>query len=177
MSAAALRPSSAVYREEQNFDWRVYATLSALSISTLVVFAIVRNRVPALDAAGHSAIYAWPFAIGVSVVAPINLVFWILRMTTEVAPGEIRVWFGRVPTFRRSICTAAITRVEVVRFRPIRDHAGWGIRHARDGSLVFSARGDRGVRLEFVDGATVILGSQTPDLLAAAIDNEVNPCG
>ena len=175
MSAAALRSSSAVYREEQNFDWRVYATITALSLSTLVIFALVRDRVPALDAAGRSALYAWPFAIGVSVVAPINLVFWILRMTTEVAPGEIRVWFGRVPTFRRAIATAAITRVEVVRFRPIRDHAGWGIRHSRDGALVFSARGDRGVRLDFADGSIIILGSQKPELLAAAIDREVQP--
>ena len=175
MSAVVLIPSSVIYREEQNFDWRVYATIAGLSLVSLATFAAVRDRVPALDAVGTSALLAWPFAIGVGLLLPVNFVFWILHMTTEVASGEVRIWFGWLPSFRRSIVIAAITRVEVVRFRPVRDHGGWGICHTRDGARVFSARGERGVRLDFADGSIIIIGSQKPELLAGAIDAQVHP--
>ena len=64
-------------------------------------------------------------------VLPPVLVVGVLRMTTEVAPGVVRVWFGWVPTYRRLIDLSTVLRIEVIQYRPLRDYGGWGIRVAQ----------------------------------------------
>ncbi len=103
------------------------------------------------------------------------LVVGVLRMTTEVSPGAVRVWFGWVPTFRRSVDLSSVTRLEVIQYRPLRDYGGWGIRYGRDGERILNARGDRGVRLHFADGQRLVIGSQNPELLASALERARRP--
>ncbi len=55
-------------------------------------------------------------------------------------------------------------------YRPIADYGFWGIRAGRDGERALIARGNRGVRLELTDGTRLLIGSQRPEALAAALD-------
>ena len=55
-----------------------------------------------------------------------------------------------------------------VRYRPLREFGGWGIRGTRRHGA-YNARGDAGVRLELADGSTFLIGSQEPERLEAAI--------
>ena len=107
-----------------------------------------------------------PLALAVGLIVPSVLVMGVLRMTTEVTPAELRVWFGWIPTYRKAVPIGAITAMEVVRYRPIRECGGWGIRNGPDGERVLNARGDRGVRLQLQDGTRLLIGSQRPDDLA-----------
>ena len=93
----------------------------------------------------------------------------VLRMTTEVTPTEVRVWFGWVPIYRREIPIAGIRRVEPTKFRPIADYGFWGVRANRDGQRALITRGDKGARIELVDGSTVLIGSQHSEEQAMAI--------
>ena len=113
--------------------------------------------------------------IAVGFGLPLLLVVGVLRMTTEVTPTDVRVWFGWVPTYRRVVPIAAIRRVEVVSYRPIPDYGGWGIRPGRDGERVLNARGNRGVRLDLTDGSRLLIGSQRPEELALAIEGALRP--
>ena len=63
-----------------------------------------------------------------------------------------------------------IRSIEVVTYRPIADYGFWGIRTGRDGERALIARGNRGVRLELADGTRLLIGSQRPEALAAAMD-------
>lgn len=174
-SVYALFVPSAIYREEQRFGWWVYALL-ALIVVLAWTFLIVRKdqgagaQVP-LDPG------RWEFSIGVTLglAIPAILVVGVLKMTTEVRPTDLRVWFGWIPTYRRAVSLSEIQRVEVVRYRPLRDCRGWGIRCAVDGTRVLSARGDQGVRLTFLDGSRLLIGSQDPENLAAAIEGATRP--
>lgn len=74
------------------------------------------------------------------------------------------------PYYRRSMLIGDIRSVDVVTYRPISDFGFWGIRSGRDGERALIARGNRGVRLELSDGSKLLIGSQRPELLAAAID-------
>jgi hypothetical protein len=102
-------------------------------------------------------------------------VIGVLRMTTEVTPTDLRVWFGWVPTYRRFVAIGTIQRIEVVSYRPLIDYGGWGIRSGRDGERVLNARGNRGVRLELTDGSRLLIGSQRPEVLALAIERALRP--
>ena len=70
--------------------------------------------------------------------------------------------------YRTSIPIADLARAEAVAYRPIREYGGWGIRgFGRRRAL--NMRGDRGVLLHRKDGSTILVGSQKPRELLAAL--------
>ena len=102
-------------------------------------------------ARGH--IWSPEFVLGLALGLGLLMVVIILllHMTTEVTPTDLRVWFGWIPTYRRSVLVTTIVRLEVVSYRPVADYWGWGIRSGRDGERVLIARGNRGVRIDLAD--------------------------
>jgi len=171
--ATALHPPTAIYREEQNFGWWVYALLAVMLLLTWAGtgrhHAVVADPAPPVHRLGLEV----PVGLAVGLTLPAVLVVGVLRMTTEVTPIGVRVWFGWLPTFRRSVPISAIQRLEVVRYRPIRDTWGWGVRRGPDDELVLNARGDRGVRLHLADGSRLLIGSQRPEALASALHRAI----
>jgi hypothetical protein len=122
MSSVTLQPAAAVYREEQYFDWRVYALIALVGVLTGI--GLLRGRV-------WSREVALGLVIGVAFL--IFVVLFLLHMTTEVAPAGLRVWFGWAPNYPRLIPIDTIRKVEVVNYRPIADYGFWGARSGRDG--------------------------------------------
>jgi len=151
-----------IYREEQYFDWRIYAFIALAEM--LTGLSLLRGRAWSLD-------FGLGLAIGMGLV--LVVIILLLHMTTEVTPSDLRVWFGWLPTYRRSVPIESIRSVEVVTYRPIAEYGFWGIRSGRDGERALIARGNRGVRLELTDGSKLLIGSQRPELLAATIDRSL----
>jgi hypothetical protein len=164
MSSVTLQPPAAVYREEQYFDWRVYALIAVVGLLTGV--GLLRGRI-------WSSEVAIGLVIGVAFL--LFVVLFILHMTTEVAPTGVCVWFGWAPNYPRTVPLHTIQSVEVVTFRPVTDYGFWGVRRGRDGERAFIARGVRGVRLELIDGTRVLIGSQQPEALASVLDHALRP--
>ncbi len=175
MAVASFQPAVVVYREEQNFDWRVYA-VAALAEGFVGLTLAWFSRGGHIPGAGGSFN---ELALGLLAIAglclPPLIVVGLLRMTTEVTPTDLRVWFGWIPTYRRFVAVGTIRRIEVVTYRPLLDYGGWGIRTGRDGERVLNARGNRGVRLELIDGSRLLIGSQRPEALANAIEDALRP--
>ncbi len=162
-SVATLQPATAVFREEQYFDWRVYALIA--SVEVLTGLALLHRN-------------AWSLEVLLGLVVGIGLgmllVLFLLHMTTEVTPTVVRVWFGWVPVYRRVLPTGELRRVEIVTFHPFSDYA-WGIRSGRDGERALIARGNRGVRIELTGGSFLVIGSQRPEELAIVLENALRP--
>jgi hypothetical protein len=170
VAVASFQPAAVVYREEQNFDWRAYALVFATEVFLLMVIYWQFQNAPALGAFNKLDAVELPLGITACVTMPVFLVIGFLRMTTEVTPTDLRVWFGWVPTYRRVVPAGTIVRLEVVSYRPFADCWGWGIRTGRDGERVLNARGNRGVRIELSDGSRLLVGSQRPEALAIALE-------
>jgi hypothetical protein len=170
-TVATMRPAAIVFREEQYFDWRVYALIATLELLAGLVLVWWTRR---WDFVAGLLAHKWTleFSLGAAVglALPMLLAICLLQMTTEVTPAEVRVWFGWVPIYRRVVSIADIRRYQVVQYRPIVDYGGWGIRAGRDGERVLNARGNRGVRLELTDGTKLLIGSQRPEELAETIE-------
>ena len=176
MSSVYVLPvPSAIYREEQRFGWWVYTLLTLIVVLAWTLLIVRKDQAPGAQVPLDTG--RWEFSIGVTfgLALPAILVVGVLKMTTEVRPTDLRVWFGWIPTYRRAVPLGEIQTVEVVRYRPLRDCRGWGIRCAFDGTRVLSARGDRGVRLTFLDGSRLMIGSQDPENLASAIEGTIHP--
>ena len=70
-----------------------------------------------------------------------------------------------VPDFAERDCRGAIDYVQ-----PISDYGGFGVRWGWDGSMIFNARGDRGVEIVLKRGKRIVVGSQRSTDLERAID-------
>lgn len=92
--------------------------------------------------------------------------FATLRLITEVQADSIQVRFA--PMRPRRIPMEQIVAAEVRELRPIRDFGGWGLRYGR-GTKAYLARGSRGVYLRMASGRDIVIGSQQPEELEAAI--------
>lgn len=102
-------------------------------------------------------------------VLPLGLAFNLLCLRTTVSETRLSVSFGALfPLYRRTIATADIASSEAVTYSPLAEYGGWGIKWGRSG-LALNARGDRGVRLTLRDGRRILVGSQRPEELAAAL--------
>jgi hypothetical protein len=172
VSIASLRPAAVVYREEQHFAWWIYAIL--LLMALLAVLPPVWSNAQPPMALGRWGVEI-PLVLLIGLSVPTVLVLGVLRMTTEVTPTDVRVWFGWIPTYRRYVALGSIDRIEVVHYRPIADYGFWGVRSGRDGEHALCARGNRGVRLFLNDGTRLLIGSQRPEALAIAVEKALRP--
>lgn len=165
-SVATMRPAATLFHEEQYFDWRVYTLIGAIEIAIglCLLWWTYRAEPAALMARAWNLDFVLGLGLGLGL--PLLLTPFILHMTTEATPDLLTVWYGWVPIYRRSVAIADLRSCEVVEYRPIADHGGWGVRTSRDGERVLTARGDRGVRLLFADGGRLLVGSQRADELA-----------
>ena len=91
-SVVTLQPATAIFREEQYFDWRVYALIASLEVLT---------GLGLLHQTAWSIELLMGLIVGIGLV--MFLVFFLLHMTTEVTPTDVRVWFGWVPVYRRVV--------------------------------------------------------------------------
>ncbi|MGE3820282.1 MAG: hypothetical protein AB7I30_12750 [Isosphaeraceae bacterium] len=177
MAVASFQPAAMVFREEQNFDWRAYALVLLVEVAvSLTLFWLYQRGHDPFANDGLRGVGLSLFALG-GLAAPMLVTVGLLRMTTEVTPTDVRVWFGWVPTYRRFMSLGQIQKIEVVSFRPFWDYGGWGIRSRRDGERALIAKGNRGVRLELVDGTRLLIGSQRPEALAVAIERALQSGG
>jgi hypothetical protein len=109
----------------------------------------------------------WTYAL-MALVLLVLLSVITLRQVTRVEPGAVTVRYGFL--YRTSIPTSDIRMAEAVQYRPVRDYGGWGIR-GMGSRRALNTRGNRGVLLTRNDGSTLLIGSQRPRDLLAALAN------
>ena len=56
-----------------------------------------------------------------------------------------------------------------MRYRPLRDYGGWGIRYGRNGKA-YNISGNKGLMIEFRNGKRLMLGSREPEVLKMSIE-------
>jgi hypothetical protein len=107
----------------------------------------------------------WTYAL-MALVVFVILSILTVRQVTRVEPGSVTISYGFL--YRTSIPTSDIRLAEAVQYRPVRDYGGWGIRGTRS-RRALNTRGDRGVLLTRANGSTLLIGSQKPRELLAAL--------
>ena len=157
---ASERNDAMLYREVQRF-W-LNRLLLAIDIC-LVVLTVALAVLPAALPTGADR--GWAL---VGLGAPLLLTLASLK--TEVSSnGVLYVGFHPIRRGRRAIAVREIERAEAVTYSPVGEFGGFGWRIGRGGSRAYNVAGNRGVRLDMVGGTSLVIGSQRPDALAAAI--------
>jgi hypothetical protein len=110
----------------------------------------------------------WGWIGALAIVVAVGALLFAARLETRVEDDALVVRFFPFHLRPRRFEWRRIASAEAVRYRPIRDYGGWGVRWGPAGRAL-NVRGDRGVRIVFTDGARLLVGSQRADELAEAI--------
>jgi hypothetical protein len=90
-----------------------------------------------------------------------------LKQTVEVHPDAVTV--QTTPVSRYVIPYRDIVRVEALTRSALRNYTNQAIGSGQGTHTAYTVMGDKGVELERADGSFILLGSERPEELAAAI--------
>ncbi|UUX92130.1 hypothetical protein [Methanoplanus endosymbiosus] len=94
--------------------------------------------------------------------------FIVLKLEINVNDNCLRFRFYPIHIKWKEIALSEISAAEEVKFRPIMEYGGWGIRFRR-GIKAYIMKGNEGVMLTFADGKQILLGSQKTGMLLEAM--------
>ena len=102
-----------------------------------------------------------------------GLFVYYLRLDTTIHQDGVYIKFK--PFHRKWIIFPfeKITQAKPVTYKPIRDYGGWGIRYGSKGKA-YNVSGNKGVLLEFTESKPILIGSQKPQDLSAAINKHLS---
>lgn len=103
---------------------------------------------------------------GIALAVGVTVLIYMARLRVRVDAEGLHVRF--FPFVKKDIPLEEIARWEARTYRPILEYGGWGIRCGWKG-MAYNVSGNRGVQLEFTNGKRLLIGSQRPEELAAAI--------
>jgi len=150
---------------EESTPWPVWA--AALVWAGFLVPAVLLGR-EALDRLGggdpggallHGA------GAAALLLGPVVTRLLLGRLQVRVTRTSLLLVFGYLPFVQRLVPFEDIRRMEAVRYSPLRDFGGWGIRWGGPGRKAWTMRGDRALRLTLRDGSELYVGSDDPERL------------
>jgi hypothetical protein len=143
------------FREEQRFRQPWLMVLMAASTLVAAWAGQITN--------------AGPWAVVAALALPVVIWAWLwsMKLVTEVRPEGLYVRF-RMLWPEQVIPYHRIVKAEAKRYRPILEYGGWGVRGMAP-VRAFNVSGNRGVLLSLSNGRSLMIGSQLPDQLAAAL--------
>jgi len=95
-------------------------------------------------------------------------------LTVRVRESGLLLHLGSVPLVCRTVPFDEIESLQAVRYHPLREFGGWGIRGVGK-RKAWTARGDRAVALQLTGGRELLVGSDHPqrleDRIRAALES------
>ncbi len=156
-----MRSDQAMYRERTPWPWwvnaLVYGGFVAAALPILAGWGGTERPMP------HRLLLATGLLLGAVLIQVIAG-----GTTVLVQRRGIHVFLGTVPVFSKRVAYSDIRWIESVRYRPIKEFGGWGLR-GFGAKQAWTARGDRALVLHLLDGRDIYLGSDHPDRLAQRV--------
>jgi hypothetical protein len=157
--------SRPVFREVQRFPLRRIALALASPpcfMLGLLIWQVMLGHTWGKHPMSNADVVGWTVFLWL-----IYLRLITVRLVTEVRKGELIVRMRGLWRLRR-VPLDRIQSVKTIKHDIARDYGGYGIRSTREGKA-YVASGGRGVRVTLDKGEKLVVGSQLPDELAAAI--------
>jgi len=151
---------------EEATPWPTWAAL--LVTAVFLVPAVLTAREAFALGSGADAVARAGTAVLLA-FAPVTL--WLLfgQLHVRVTRTGVVLRFGAFPLLQRVVALSDIEAVEAVRYSPLGEFGGWGIRWGLGGKRAWSIQGNQAVRLTLQGGKLLYVGSQNPERLASRI--------
>lgn len=156
-----------LFRESQRFRqawlWLIVLLIGGGMWIILIMHMVRPNTPDGYWSVLTSLAVAW---LVMGVIFPVSL--WLFELRVEVRRDALYYRFVPLHLRTHSIAIGDIAGFEARTYRPILEYGGWGIRYGLHGRA-YNVSGNRGVQLTLADGKRILIGSQRPDELAAAL--------
>ena len=161
-----VRENDIVFREVQRFGvgFRWLFVLLMLAM----VGAVFSGTVNIIQGSFDALRLIISIALGVVLPLGIAALFFTAKLETEVRSDGLHVRYFPFHLDFRRFETKDIGECYARTYKPLLEYGGWGIRCGFKGRA-YNVSGNQGVQLVFNDGKRLLIGSQKPDELEAAI--------
>ncbi len=159
------------FREEQNFRRVWWVMLLMLGMAAMMWWGLIEQIVlgqPWGNNPGPDWM-VWLSWLLFGVGMPIFFL-WI-KLDVSVTTNHIQIRYK--PFANRSIAYTDIDRIQARTYSPIKEYAGWGVKGWSSKKIAYNVSGNQGVEIFLADGRTIMIGSQKPQKLAAAIEAQL----
>jgi hypothetical protein len=158
-----------IYREEQRFAlWlRVVLVLSMALAAGLSILPL--TKIPAGQWRGNIGEIVLLFTAVVILPIGIGILFWLLKLETEVRPDGLYVRYFPFHIKFKRFGADDLSEYYARKYRPIWEYGGWGIRYSFGKGKAYNVSGNKGVQLVFKSGKRLLIGSQRAEELEEAI--------
>ena len=139
--------------------WPRWVEVLMTSVMAMICYAVLAGW------GGPPAPFPQRLTVVVLIVACVVAVKLVVAgLTVLVRERGIVLHLGSVPLVRRTIPFTEIESLQAVRYHPIREFGGWGIRGAGK-RKAWTAHGDHAVALQLTGGRELLVGSDHPQRL------------
>lgn len=163
--------NSLIFREVQTFSsWlRLLLVLSMALAVAISGFALRETITQPKTPNVFVPILLTAITMAIPIAAAI--LFLIIKLETEVRSDGLYVRFYPIHIRYKKFTADNLQQYYTRRYRPILKYGGWGIRYGfGNKGKAYNVSGNKGVQLVLKNGRKLLIGSQRPDELVAAID-------
>jgi hypothetical protein len=99
----------------------------------------------------------------------LTILFWMAKLETQVCSDGLYVRFFPLHIDFKKFAFEDISEYYAREYRPLLEYGGWGIRYGFSGKA-YNVSGKEGLQIIFKTGKKLLIGSQKPRELVAAIN-------
>jgi hypothetical protein len=169
MSQNGSESNSVLFFEEQRMRqkwvWLIVGIVTAIGWAAFIQQIVFGNPVGNRPAPNY---VVWLVFILFGIGMP--WLMYSLKLITRVQPSQVVVRFR--PLLTRRFPIEDIVSCAARTYRPMREFGGWGLRFSPKYGRAYNMHGNRGVQLVLKQGRKILIGSQRPEDLAEAINQQ-----
>jgi len=160
-----------IFREVQTFGSTLRWLLVVLMGLSVAIFAIALWETITNPKTTNTFVSTLLSMIAMAIPIAVTILFFILKLETEVRTDGLYVRFYPMHIRFRKFAGQDLAEHYPRTYKPIREYGGWGIKCSFTGKgKAYNVSGNQGVQLILTNGKKLLIGSQQPDDLTAAID-------
>ena len=111
-----------------------------------------------------------PYLVTGFIAFGLPILFWQMRLITRLTDEGIYVRFIPFHLKEQFYPWDSIESAQVRTYSPLREYGGWGIKYGFNGQgKVYNVSGNQGLQLIFKSGEKLLIGTQKPDEIQAAV--------
>lgn len=135
----------------------------------IVFWGTMLAAMAAVTFAGHEAHEDKVLQVFVLAVVAMAIQWVVAGLSVKLYHDDLVVGLGLAAWISKRVPYKEIERLESVRYHPILEFGGWGVRFGASGKRAWTARGERAVVLHLREGLHLYVGSDDPHRLEARI--------
>lgn len=132
-----------LFEENQKFNqWWIWSILIIIPILSLIPF-------------DDEGIKSYNVIIGFT----IPILFYLFELRIKISNQSIHYQFFPIHFKSHEIKLKDIKRFEAIRYSPLKEYGGWGIRYGFKGKA-YNVKGNKGVKIYLMNNKNILFGSQ-----------------